>query len=101
MPDSNVDETREALLAKANEAWRHDPALGPEALGGSAADSVSCYLRAYYERLATQDLTLPSGMAAEAEAPPRPCLSPPARPAPVHGRRPRAPPPEPLARSRP
>src|SRR5260370_38049671 len=88
MPDRNVDETREALLAKANEAWRHDPALGPEALGGSAADSVSCYLRAYYERLATEDLTLPSRMAAVAEAHARPGLSRPQGRALVQGREP-------------
>ncbi len=70
MPDSNVDEAREALLAKADEAWKADPALDSQALGGdgSTGDSVSCYLRAYYQRVATEDLTLPSRMAAVAEA---------------------------------
>src|SRR5260370_7434653 len=98
MPDRNVDETREALLAKANEAWRHDPALGPEALGGGAGDSVSCYLRAYYERLATEDLTLPSRMAAVAEAHARPGLRPPPGRALVQGREPGDPPLAPVRR---
>ena len=47
MPDGYADEVRDALLAKAREAWRDDPALDAQALGdGSGADSFSCYLRA-------------------------------------------------------
>jgi glutamate dehydrogenase len=67
MPDSNVDETREALLAKADEAWPDDPALDPGALG-ETSDEVSCYLRAYYQRVATEDLAPPARMAAIAQA---------------------------------
>jgi len=66
MPDDTVDKAREALLAKAVEAWRADPALD-SALGGTS-DGVSCYLRAYYQRVATEDLALPSQLAAVAEA---------------------------------
>ncbi|HEX2821183.1 MAG TPA: hypothetical protein VHO07_13600, partial [Streptosporangiaceae bacterium] len=67
MPDSNVDEAREALLAKAEDAWRDDPALDPGALGG-ADDSIRCYLRAYYQRVATEDLAPPARLAAVAQA---------------------------------
>jgi glutamate dehydrogenase len=67
MPDSNANETRDALLAKAVKAWRDDPDLDAEALGGGE-DSVSCYLHAYYHRVATEDLALPSRLAAVAEA---------------------------------
>ncbi|MBV9206289.1 MAG: NAD-glutamate dehydrogenase, partial [Actinobacteria bacterium] len=64
MADGNADEAREALLAKAAEVWQaHDPGLDPGALGGTA----DCYLRAYYQRVATEDLALPSRMAAVAE----------------------------------
>ena len=69
MPDGYADEVRDALLAKAREAWRDDPALDVRVLGdGSGADSVSCYLRAYYQRVATEDLAPPSRLAAVAEA---------------------------------
>ena len=69
MPDGYTDEARDALLAKAREAWKDDPALDAQALGdGSGGDSVSCYLRAYYQRLATEDLAPPSRLAAVAEA---------------------------------
>ena len=69
MPDGYTDEARDALLAKAREAWKDDPALAAQALGdGSGGDSVSCYLRAYYQRLATEDLAPPSRLAAVAEA---------------------------------
>jgi len=69
MPDGYADEVRDALLAKAREAWRDDPALDAQALGdGSGNDSVSCYLRAYYQRVATEDLAPPSRLAAVAEA---------------------------------
>ena len=45
MPDGYTDEARDALLAKAREAWKDDPALDAQALGdGSGGDSVSCYL---------------------------------------------------------
>jgi glutamate dehydrogenase len=66
MPDSK-DKAREALLAKADEAWRDDPALDDAALGETSA-SVSCYLHAYYQRVATEDLASPSRLAAVAEA---------------------------------
>jgi glutamate dehydrogenase len=67
MPDGYADEVRDALLAKAHKAWRADPALDPRALGdGSGGDSVSCYLRAYYQRVATEDLAPPSRLAAVA-----------------------------------
>ena len=69
MPDGYDDEAREALLAKAAQAWEHDPALDPRALGdGSGEDGVSCYLRAYYQRVATEDLAPPSRLAAVAQA---------------------------------
>jgi glutamate dehydrogenase len=67
MPDSDVTEVREALLAKAVKAWQDDPDLDADALGGGE-DSVSCYLHAYYQRVATEDLALPSRLAAVAEA---------------------------------
>jgi glutamate dehydrogenase len=63
MPDSTNGEAREALLAKAASAWEDDPALDVGALGG-----VLCYLRAYYQRVATEDLASPERMAAVAEA---------------------------------
>src|SRR6204780_4320961 len=67
MPDSKVDEARETLLAQADEAWPYDPALDPEVLGRSG-DSVSCYLQAYYQRIATEDLAPPARMAAVPQA---------------------------------
>ncbi len=66
MPDSDVLEAREALLVKAAEAWVDDPALDPARLSGG--DSVLCYLRAYYHRVATEDLPSPSRLAAVAQA---------------------------------
>ena len=67
MPDGYADEAREAQLAKAAQAWEDDPALGPQAIGdGSGGDSVLCYLRAYYQRVATEDLAPPSRLAAVA-----------------------------------
>ncbi len=60
MPDSDTDKAREALLAKAAEAWREDPVL--------AEDDVSCFLDTYYQRVATEDLAPPSRLAAVAEA---------------------------------
>ena len=69
MPDGYEDEAREALLAKAAQAWEDDPALDPQAIGdGSGGDGVWCYLRAYYQRVATEDLAPPSRLAAVAEA---------------------------------
>src|SRR5438046_1520826 len=69
MPDGYADEAREAQLAKAAQAWENDPALDPQAIGdGSGGDSVSCYLRAYYQRVATEDLAPPSRLAAVAQA---------------------------------
>ncbi len=69
MPDGYADEVREAQLAKAAQAWEDDPALDPQTIGdGSGGDSVSCYLRAYYQRVATEDLAPPSRLAAVAEA---------------------------------
>src|SRR5690348_1148214 len=68
MPDGYADETREAQLAKAAQAWEDDPALDPRAIGdGSGEDSVLCYLRAYYQRVATEDLAPPSRLAAAAQ----------------------------------
>ena len=76
MPDGYEDAVREAQLAKAAQAWEPDPALGPQAIGdGSGGDSVSCYLRAYYQRVATEDLAPPSRLAAVAEAHARLALS--------------------------
>jgi len=69
MPDGYADEVRDALLTKAREAWQDDPALDAQALGdGSGDDSVSCYLRAYYQRVATEDLAPPSRLAAVTES---------------------------------
>src|SRR6266576_6915279 len=69
MPDGYEDEAREALLAKAVRAWEDDPDLDPRALGdGSGGDNVACYLRAYYQRVVTEDLAPPSRLAAVAEA---------------------------------
>src|SRR5580693_2243052 len=67
MPDSDVTEVREALLAKAVKAWQDDPDLDADALGGGEG-SVSCYLHAYYQRVATEALALPSRLAAVGEA---------------------------------
>jgi len=67
MADSADLETREALLVKAAQAWLDDPALDPALLGGEG-DSVLCYLRAYYHRVATEDLPSPSRLAAVAQA---------------------------------
>jgi glutamate dehydrogenase len=69
MPDGYADEARDALLAKAVRAWEDDPALDPRALGdGSGDDNIACYLRAYYQRVVTEDLAPPSRLAAVAEA---------------------------------
>ncbi len=68
MADSNADQAREALLAKAGQAWWDDPVLDAQVLGGDGGDNVSGFLRAYYQRVATEDLTLPSRLAAVAEA---------------------------------
>ena len=70
MPDGYADEVREAQLAKAAQAWEDDPALGPQAIGDGdgGEDSVSCYLRAYYQRIASEDLAPPSRLAAVAQA---------------------------------
>jgi glutamate dehydrogenase len=67
MPDISVDEAREALLAQAEEAWPDDPALDAKVLG-RASDDLSCYLRAYYQRIPTEDLARPARMAAVAQA---------------------------------
>src|SRR5262249_25983341 len=68
MPDGYDDEAREALLAKAAQAWEDDPALGPQAIGDGDGDSGLCYLRAYYQRIATEDLAPPPRLAAVAQA---------------------------------
>ena len=73
MPDGYEDEARDALLAKAVQAWEDDPALdarvlGPQERGDGSEDSVSCYLSAYYQRVATEDLAPPSRLAATAQA---------------------------------
>jgi glutamate dehydrogenase len=69
MPDGYADEVREAQLAKAAQAWEDDPALGPREIGdGTGDDSVACYLRAYYQRVVTEDLAAPSRLAAVAQA---------------------------------
>jgi glutamate dehydrogenase len=67
MPDGYADEARDALLAKAHEAWQDDPALDGQVLGDGSGDSVSCFLRAYYQRVATEDLAPPSRLATVAE----------------------------------
>ena len=67
MPDSNVDDARAALLAKAEQAWSDDPALDSAGLGASGGQT-RCYLDAYYQRVATEDLVLPSRLAAVAQA---------------------------------
>jgi glutamate dehydrogenase len=71
MPDSNTDEVRDALLAQAERDWPDDPALNPRVLGpivGDDGDGVACYLRAYYERVDTEDLAAPATLAAVAQA---------------------------------
>jgi glutamate dehydrogenase len=69
MPDGYADEVRDALLAKAVQAWEDDPALDPRSLGDrSGDDNISCYLRAYYQRVVTEDLAPPSRLAAVAQA---------------------------------
>src|SRR5579863_5285064 len=60
MPDSDTGKARASLLAKAAQAWQGDPVLGQ--------DGVSCFLDAYYQRVATEDLAPPSRLAAVAEA---------------------------------
>ncbi len=72
-PEARADETREALLAKAAQAWVDDSALDPAALGPAELStdpvgSVLCYLRAYYHRVLAEDLPSPSRLAAVAEA---------------------------------
>jgi len=71
MPDSTEDGirddgTREALLAKAAQAWVDDAALDAAELG-PGTDTVLCYLRAYYHRVLTEDLAVPSRLASAAE----------------------------------
>src|ERR1700728_3376170 len=72
MPDSNTDEVKESLLARAVLAWMDDPSLGAEVCGedADAADpgEPDRYLRAYYWRVATEDLASPERMAAVAAA---------------------------------
>ncbi len=73
MPDGYEDEVRDALLAKAVQAWEDDPALDARVLGlqeqgDGSEDSVACFLRAYYQRVATEDLAPPSRLAATAQA---------------------------------
>src|SRR6202453_5088640 len=68
MPDGNTDEVRATLLAKAEQDWSQDPAAGAGVLGDGTEDGVSCYLRAYYQRVATDDLAPPARMAAVAQA---------------------------------
>ena len=68
MADSNADEAREALLAKAGQAWWDDPVLDAQILGGDGGDNVSGFLRAYYQRVAAEDLAPPARLAAVAEA---------------------------------
>jgi glutamate dehydrogenase len=66
MPDSDAAETREALLVKATQAWMDEADLDPGVLGGD--EGILCYLRAYYHRVATEDLAAPSRLAAVAQA---------------------------------
>ena len=73
MPDGYEDEARDGLLAKAVQAWEEDPALDVRALSSQTRanggeDSVDCFLRAYYQRVATEDLAPPSRLAAAAQA---------------------------------
>ncbi len=73
MPDNDPNGARETLLAKAEQAWRDDPAL--DSALGESGDSVLRYLDAYYQRVPTEDLALPSRLAAVAEAHARLALS--------------------------
>jgi len=71
--EARADETRQALLAKAAQAWVDDhtldPAtLDPAGLSTDPAGTVLCYLRAYYHRVLTEDILSPSRLAAVAEA---------------------------------
>jgi len=63
MPESNTDEARDSLLALAAVAWREDPSLGAGIFGDDAGATdpgePSGYLRAYYWRVATEDLAPP------------------------------------------
>ncbi len=67
MPDSNTDEARDALLAEAALAFAAGPAADAALPGGEAGD-ISCYLDAYYRRVATEDLARPDRLAAVAAA---------------------------------
>ena len=70
MPDSITDEAKESLLARAALAWRDDPLIGADVFGDGAADpgEPDRYLRAFYWRVATEDLASPERMAAVAAA---------------------------------
>jgi glutamate dehydrogenase len=72
MPESNTDEARDSLLALAAVAWREDPSLGAGIFGDDAGATdpgePSGYLRAYYWRVATEDLAPPERMALVAAA---------------------------------
>src|SRR3984957_7250193 len=66
-PLAQADEAREDLLAQADKAWPEDPDAGAEVLG-RGNENVSAYLRAYYQRIPTEDLAPPARMAAVAQA---------------------------------
>jgi glutamate dehydrogenase len=70
MPDSSTDEARQTRLAQAEQAWRDDPGLDTGTLGdeGNSKEDILCYLRAYYQRVATEDLAPPDQLAAVAAA---------------------------------
>src|SRR6201989_1260804 len=69
MADGYDDEAREALLAEAGQAWEPAQAPAPRQIAdGSGEHSVLCYLRAYYQRVATEDLAPPSRLATVAQA---------------------------------
>jgi glutamate dehydrogenase len=53
-----MDEARDKLIAEAEQAWGSDPRV--------ALADVAGYLRAYYKRVATEDLTSPDELAAVA-----------------------------------
>src|SRR5580698_8554889 len=61
-----VDEARDMLLEQALQAWGSDPDVDPDV--DAAVGDVAGYLRAYYRRVATEDLPPAAQLAAVARA---------------------------------
>jgi glutamate dehydrogenase len=61
-----VDEARDMLLEQALQAWGSDPDVDPDV--DAAVGDVAGYLRAYYRRVATEDLPPAGRLAAVARA---------------------------------